>query len=163
MRKAGFHLLPLAGGALAAVLAASPILAAEQAPAAQAAKNGPIARLLRCLSILDLTDTQKADIKAIFDREKPVLEGLLAQLKTDGEALKAALAATPADPCAIGAAMLKVRADRNAIADELKAIKTDVEATLTPEQVAKLHGCLLATAGGHGAGQAAWGDIGQLE
>ena len=78
MKKSGWKLvLPLTAAALVAVLAAPPAFAADPAPPA-AAPNGPIAHLLKCLSIVDLTDAQKASIKTILQGEKPAMEALLA-------------------------------------------------------------------------------------
>lgn len=129
--------------ALLVALSAAPAWAADppQAP------RGPIGHLLKCLSIVDLTDAQKAEIRTILETEKPVMQGLLQQLKTDAEALRAAIEATPQDPCAIGSALLKVGADKSAIRAELQAVKASVEAVLTPEQVARLNGCLQAPKG----------------
>lgn len=147
MKKSGWKLaLPLTAAALVAVLAAPPAFAADPAPPA-AAPAGPIAHLLKCLTIVDLTDTQKAQIKAILQAEKPVMEALLAELKTDRQAMKAALEANPVDPCAVGAAAIALHTDRQALGAELKSIRTQVEATLTAEQIAKLHGCLHAPRG----------------
>jgi Spy/CpxP family protein refolding chaperone len=146
MKKSGWRLvLPLTAAALVAVLAAPPAFAADPAPAAVPA--GPIGHLLKCLSIVDLTDAQKASIKTILQGEKPAMEALLAELKTDRQAMKAALEANPVDPCTVGKAAIALHTDRQALGAELKSIRTQVEATLTAEQVAKLHGCLHAPRG----------------
>ncbi|MFN7989258.1 MAG: periplasmic heavy metal sensor [Thermoanaerobaculia bacterium] len=133
-------LVPLAA-ALVLALVAAPLLAAD-APAA--APQGPVAGYLRCLGVVGLTDVQKADVKALLEAAKPKLDALHATRKADREALHAAIAAATPDPCAIGAALLKVEADTKAIGAELKTLFTAVEALLTPEQKAKLEGCLKA-------------------
>lgn len=145
-------LVPVAA-ALALLLAATPLLAAgPSAPPAgappaggpAAGPQGPLAGYLRCLAVVGLTETQKADVKAILEAAKPALDALHATLKTDREALRAAITATNPDACAIGAAVLKVEADRQAIGDELAKVRAAIEALLTPEQKAKLEGCLKA-------------------
>ena len=133
-------LVPLAA-ALALALAAAALLAVD-APAA--APKGPVATYLRCLGVVGLTDAQKADVKALLEAAKPKLDALHATRKADREALRAAITATTPDPCAIGAALLKVEADTKAIGAELKTLFTAIEALLTPEQKAKLAGCLEA-------------------
>jgi protein CpxP len=139
-------LVPVAA-ALALALVAAPLLAVDPlagpAPAGQA-PHGPLAGYLRCLHIVDLTDVQKADVKALLEAARPKLEALHVTLRADREALRAAVTATPPDPCVVGAAFLKVEADVKAVGDELKALRSAIEALLTPEQKAKLEGCLKA-------------------
>ena len=139
--------VPMAA-ALALALVAAPVLAVDRpaagpAPEAQA-PHGPLAGYLRCLHIVDLTDVQKADVKALLEAARPKLEALHVTLRADREALRAAVAATPPDPCLVGAAFLKVEADVKAIGEELKALRTAIEALLTAEQKAKLEGCMRA-------------------
>lgn len=142
MKKPRWKILAsLAAGVVVAVLAATPLMAADSAAAGQ---KGPVAHFLECLKIVNLSDAQKGQIKAILESAKPTLQGLHQQVETDIEALKTALGTSSPDPCAVGAALLKVHADRVAIVDEFKAIKTSIEAVLTPEQIAKLEGCLQA-------------------
>ena len=133
-------LVPVAA-ALALALVAAPLLAVD-APAA--APKGPLAGYLRCLGIVGLTDVQKADVRALLEAAKPEMETLRATLRTDREALKAALAAATPDPCLVGAAFLKVEADLKAIREATVELRTAIEALLTPEQKAKLEGCLRA-------------------
>ncbi len=106
--------------------------------------NGPGHPLLKCLKIIQLTDDQQAQIKAILQTEKPKLEALHTQIVADRQALKTAIEAVPQDNCAIGAALVKVGADKKAIEAEHQFIRTSVEALLTSEQLAKLQGCLQA-------------------
>lgn len=124
----------------ALTLVAAPAFAQEEA--AQAAPQA--GKFLKCLTILGLSDQQKADIRQILETEKPVLQGLVQTLRTDGQALKTLLQATPPDACAIGNALIKVHADRVAVKAELEKIKANVEALLTLEQKAKLEGCMKA-------------------
>ena len=136
-------LVPMAA-ALALALVAAPLLAVETPAGPAAAPKGPLAGYLRCLRIVDLTDVQKADVRALVEAARPRLEALHATLRSDREALRAAVGAPTPDPCAIGTAFLKVEADVKAIGEELKALRTAIEALLTPEQKAKLEGCLRA-------------------
>ncbi len=136
-------LVPVAA-ALALALVAAPLLAVDAPAGAPAAPKGPLAADLGCLHGVDLTDVQKADVKALLEAARPGLDALHATLKTDREALRAAVAATTPDPCAVGTAFLKVEGDVKAIGEALKAVRTAIEAFLTPEQKAKLEGCLKA-------------------
>jgi protein CpxP len=136
-------LVPVAA-ALVLALVAVPLLAVDPPAGAAAAPRGPLAGYLRCLHIVDLTDVQKADVRALLEAARPKLEALHVTLRADREALRAAVTATPPDPCAVGTAFLKVEADVKAIGEELKALRTAIEALLTPEQKAKLEGCLKA-------------------
>ena len=143
--------LVLATGA-AAVLATAPALAqpavlpafAQPAASTPQRLGHPFARLRRCLVVLDLTDAQKADIKAVFDAAKPQFEALAATLKADRDALKTDLSKTPPDPCAIGNDVLKLHADREAMRTFLGGVKDQMLALLTDAQKAKLAGCLEA-------------------
>ena len=136
------RILPALAMAAALVLAgvpAAPALAAD-APA-PAHPNGP-GGILKCLRVVDLTDQQKADIKAILEGEKDTLKGLHEAIVADRDALKALFDSENPDPCQVGTAVLKLHADRGAMRDEIAKIRSNVEALLTPEQKAKLAGCL---------------------
>jgi Spy/CpxP family protein refolding chaperone len=126
------------------ISAALSLLIAAPAALAQTASAPRPGPFLRCLSILGLSDAQKADIKLVVETAKPALQGLGQTLKTDAQALKAALEQNPPDGCVIGADLLRVHADKAAIRTELETIKTNVEAVLTAEQKAKFEGCLQA-------------------
>ena len=125
-----------------AVLLLSARPAVVEAQQASSSRHG--GHFLKCLSIVGLSDAQKADIKHIFETEKPVLKGLGQTLKTDAETLKAALDHNPPDACTIGADLLVVRTDKEALGAELSKLKSNVEAVLSAEQKAKLEGCLQA-------------------
>ena len=143
--------VPMAA-ALALALVAAPVLAFDRPAAGPAAgpvpeaqaPHGPLAGYLRCLHIVDLTDVQKADVRALLEAARPKLEALHVTLRADREALRAAVTATSPDPCVVGAAFLTVEADVKAIGEELKTLRTAIEALLTAEQKAKLEGCLMA-------------------
>jgi len=138
------HRLPLVlTAALALAVGASPLLAAAAPPVPQC-HPGPFAPILRCLSIVNLTDAQKADIQAVFEAARPEAEALHAKLMADREALKAEIEKTPPDPCAVGTAALALHVDREAARALFERVKADVLALLTPGQKVKLAGCLEA-------------------
>jgi Spy/CpxP family protein refolding chaperone len=96
------------------------------------------------MATLDLTDAQKDKVTAIFASHKDEGMAFRAQAKADRQALKAAASAANPDPAAVGAAFLKVRADGQAAATKMKAVRTEIDAVLTPEQRAKLDGWIAA-------------------
>jgi Spy/CpxP family protein refolding chaperone len=114
---------------------------------------GPGHPLLRCLQIVNLTEDQQTQIKAILETAAPALKALHETLAADRQALKAAIDATPQDACTIGAALITVQTDEKAIRAELDKTKASIEALLTTEQKLKLQGCLEAPKDGPGPGQ----------
>ncbi len=141
MSKLTRTLSTLAGLALATVLAAGPAPAAD--PAAGGGRgHDRIGALLHCLRVIGLSDAQKDSIKAVLEAEKPVVQGLVEQLKTDHDALETAAQANPPKPCDIGTAFLTVKSSREALKAEFEKIRREVGAILTAEQRAKLEGCL---------------------
>jgi Spy/CpxP family protein refolding chaperone len=133
----------------AAVLTAAGVLAAANGFAQPGPGPGPghdrMARAVhQAMSILDLTDAQKAKVKTIFAAQRSENAAFRAQVEADRAALKAAAAAVNPDPAAVGAAFLKVRADGQAFGAKMKAVRGQVDAILTPEQKAKLDGWIAA-------------------
>jgi Spy/CpxP family protein refolding chaperone len=90
------------------------------------------------LSRLDLTESQKAEVKRIMESRKATIESLREQIRADREALDAAAEAQSPNPSAVGAAYLKVRADREAMRAEHKATMDQIRSVLTPEQQQKM-------------------------
>jgi Spy/CpxP family protein refolding chaperone len=106
---------------------------------------GRFARGIRAaMATLDLTDAQKDKVKAIFTSHKDEGMTFHAQVKADREALKSAASAANPDPATVGAAFLKVRADGQATKAKMKAVRTEIDTVLTPEQRAKLDGWIAA-------------------
>jgi len=106
---------------------------------------GRFARGIRAaMATLDLSQDQKDKIKAIFTSHKDEGMAFHAQAKADREALKAAASAADPDAVLVGTAFLKVRADGQAAAARMKAVRTEIDAVLTPEQRAKLDGWIAA-------------------
>jgi Spy/CpxP family protein refolding chaperone len=129
--------------------AASMILAGALAGSAALAQPAPgpgrFARGIRAaMATLDLSDAQKAKIKAIFESHKGEGQALREQAKSDRDALKAAASAAKPDPAVVGAAFLKVRADGEAAKAKMQAVRAEIDAVLTPEQKAKLDGWIAA-------------------
>ena len=131
--------------AVAAVVAVAPAMAQTPPPSPQILHH-PFDPLRDCLRILDLSDAQKADIKAIFEAVKPQVEAFAANLKADRDTLKADLSKNPPDPCAVGTDVLQLHTDREAARAFFESVRDQILAVLTPGQKAKLAGCLEAPA-----------------
>ena len=93
---------------------------------------------MRGLSRLDLTESQKADVKRIMESRKATFDSLHERMRADHEALNAAAEAQSPNTSAVGAAYLKLRADREAMHAERKATMEQIRSVLTPEQQQKL-------------------------
>jgi len=100
--------------------------------------------LAPCMVLLNLSDAEKLQIQQIVTAEQPTLDSLDSELKADQTALSAAAALGNSNACNIGTAYLKVQGDKEALASELQTLKTKVEAVLTPDEKARLDGCLAA-------------------
>jgi periplasmic protein CpxP/Spy len=94
--------------------------------------------MMHGLSRLDLTDSQKAEVKRIMDARKATFDSLHERARADWEALDAAADARSPNPATVGAAYLKVRANREAMKAERQALMDQIRAILTPEQRDKL-------------------------
>jgi Spy/CpxP family protein refolding chaperone len=130
-------------GATTLILAGA--LAAGAAIAQTEPAPGRFARGVRAaMATLDLTDAQKAKVKAIFASHKDEGMAFREQAKSDRAALKAAASAPNADPAAVGAAFLKVRANGQAAAAKMQAVHAEINTVLTPDQKSKLDGWIAA-------------------
>jgi Spy/CpxP family protein refolding chaperone len=146
------HFVVLLAAAVAVLTTAAPALAQAGPPGPPPAGVAgppphPFAHLLHCLAVVNLTDAQKADVRAVLEAAKPEAEAIAAALKADREALRAELEKTPPDPCTVGSAALQLHADRLAAKALFEKTRDAVLAVLTPEQKAKLAGCLEAPKG----------------
>jgi Spy/CpxP family protein refolding chaperone len=94
--------------------------------------------LLRGLSRLDLTESQKTEVKGIMESRKATFESLRERARGDWEALQTAAEAPSPDTSTVGAAFLKLRADRGALHAERKAAMEQIRSVLTAEQKEKL-------------------------
>lgn len=91
----------------------------------------------RASVMLDLSDQQEAQIKAILEAEKPKVQPLIAELAVGRKALQEAT-----DNGAFNEAQVKALADKQgetlaALIVEKERVKTQIYAVLTPEQRAK--------------------------
>ena len=96
------------------------------------------------LATLDLTDDQKAKVRALFEAEKPKYEALRQEGRAAQQALRAAADAEKADPLAVGAAYLRVDANRKTARAERTGTRQKLDALLTAEQRARLDGWVAA-------------------
>ncbi len=138
-----FRLIPAA--LLIAGIAASSL--AQDAPGRRRASQQ---RFPLCLMVLDLTAEQRTEVHAILQAAWPDLRVRVAAVATSGEVLRAALHAEPADACTVGAAALDVEAAVQAVREGRDALKAQLAAVLTPEQLARFEGCLDAPFGDGG-------------
>jgi Spy/CpxP family protein refolding chaperone len=135
------------------------LVLAQDAPAPAAPAAHPLLRhrVRECLRIVDLTDDQKASIQAIFEAAAPTLQADADAVQAARQTLKTALETNPPDACAIGADALALKSARETLRAERESVLQQVEATLTPDQVSRLEGCLaapFASTAGAGAGDA---------
>jgi Spy/CpxP family protein refolding chaperone len=128
----------------AALLLAGALAAGTSIAQAQPAPGHFTRGIRAAMATLDLTDAQKDKVKAIFASHKDEGMAFHAQAKADREALKAAASAVKPDAVLVGTAFLKVRADGQAAAAKMKAVRTEIDAVLMPEQQAKLDGWIAA-------------------
>jgi Spy/CpxP family protein refolding chaperone len=131
-------LFRLAAPALLGLVVPLSVLA-QEAPAAHRPGHR---HLKECLSILELTDQQRMDIQAIVDAAKPTVEADVAAVAVARQTLRAAVDAVPPEACAIGNDLLAVKAAIAMLRAEREAVRNQVLATLTPDQQARLQGCL---------------------
>lgn len=93
---------------------------------------------MRGLSRLDLTESQKSDVKRIMESRQATRESLRERARADWEALHELSEGSSPDTSAVGAAFLKLRADREARRAERQSTMQEIRSILTPEQKEKL-------------------------
>jgi len=105
--------------------------------------------LLRCLRQANLSDSQKADIKAIFDAAKPTFEADVQAIKAAHQKLNADFDAG-ADKSVLGADYVAVRAAGQKLKDDGQAVQTQILGKLDQSQQSTVQSCLDAQGkGGH--------------
>jgi periplasmic protein CpxP/Spy len=87
---------------------------------------------------LDLTSDQRAQVKAIFEKEKPTLEPLMQQMHQNHAAMSALEAAGPFDEVKTRALATQNSQTMVELEVEHSRIKSEVMQILTPEQKTKL-------------------------
>ena len=105
-----------------------------------------LGHLLRCLSILDLTEDQKAAIRTILEAGKPGLQADVESARAAREKLRTDSAGSAADPCVVGQDFLALEASLAKLRDDRQSLRDQVFATLPADLKAKLEGCLEASA-----------------
>jgi Spy/CpxP family protein refolding chaperone len=138
MKRLG-RTMTLAAG-LAGILLAIPAVAQPAAGAGFGGHRGGPRAFLRCLRDLDLTDSQKADIKTILQDSHSTLKAAHDTIKADHDKLIAD-ANAGADKATIGQDFLTVQADRQKIQNAISAIQAQVASKLTADQKTKFQAC----------------------
>ena len=92
---------------------------------------------MRGLSKLDLTESQKADVKRIMESRQATFEALHERSRANWKALHELAEGSSPDNAAVGAAYLKLQADREALRAERKSTMEEIRTILTPEQKEK--------------------------
>ncbi|HEY3173629.1 MAG TPA: Spy/CpxP family protein refolding chaperone [Thermoanaerobaculia bacterium] len=112
------------------------VASAQDAPSGHRKTGG--FGIMRGLSQLDLTESQKNDVRRIMDSRKATFESLHERARADWEALRAVSEGSAPDTAAVGAAFLKVRSDREALRAERESMMKEIRSLLTTEQKEKL-------------------------
>jgi len=132
--------------ALAAVLSL-PLLAQDH-PGGMGGRHGRHAgHLMRCLRDAGLSDSQKADIKAIFEAAKPTIQADAQAIRAARQKLNADFDAG-ADKSVLGQDYAAVRAAGKKLHDDGQAIQDQVLGKLNTDQKNTVQACLAA----HGPG-----------
>jgi protein CpxP len=97
--------------------------------------GGPGGEFHHMLKQLDLTSDQHAQVKAIFQKEKPTLQPLMQQMRQYHEALEAA---GPFDEAKVTALATQNSQTKIQLDVEHERIKSEILAILTADQKAKL-------------------------
>jgi len=100
--------------------------------------GGPFGEFHHLLKQLDLTSDQHAQVKAIWQKEKPALQPLMQQMRQNHEAMKALEAAGPFDEAKVTALATQNSQTMIQLQVEHERMKSEIMAILTPDQKAKL-------------------------
>jgi len=90
--------------------------------------------ILRGLSKLNLTESQKNDVRQILDSRKATFESLHERARANWDALRTVSESQAPDTSAVGAAFLKLRASRQALRAERESAMQKIRSHLTTEQ-----------------------------
>jgi periplasmic protein CpxP/Spy len=100
--------------------------------------GGPFGEFHHLLRQLDLTSDQHAQVKAIFEKEKPTLQPLMQQMRQNHEAMKTLEAAGPFDEAKVTALATQNSQAMIQLQVEHERVKSEIMAILTPDQKTKL-------------------------
>jgi periplasmic protein CpxP/Spy len=100
--------------------------------------GGPDGDFRRMLRQLDLTSDQHAQVKAIFEKEKPTLQPLMQQMRQSHQAMTALEAAGPFDEAKVTALATQNSQTMIQLQVEHERIKSEIMQILTADQKAKL-------------------------
>jgi protein CpxP len=100
--------------------------------------GGPGGEFHHMLRQLDLTADQHAQVKAIFEKEKPTLQPLMQQMHQNHQAMTALEAAGPFDEAKVTALATQNSQTMIQLQVEHERIKSEIMQILTPDQKAKL-------------------------
>jgi hypothetical protein len=124
---------------------ALPALAGDRATPMLAERRGDrlprLERLFDCLTILQLSDEQRADIRAVLEAARPDFQAARETLRAAREKLSADVAAG-ADACVVGEDYLALHAALETMGAELASVRDEVLSKLPSDQAARLAGCL---------------------
>jgi Spy/CpxP family protein refolding chaperone len=90
--------------------------------------------ILRGLSRLNLTESQKNDVRQILDSRKATFQSLHEQARANWDALRTVSESQAPDTSGVGAAFLKLRASRQALRAERESAMQEIRSHLTTEQ-----------------------------
>ncbi len=127
LAAAGFA--AVAGNAATSTDATSPPAASEHWH-----HHGPAAHFMHVLKQLNLSAEQKTQIKGIFASAKPQFQALRESMRSNREALAAA---TPSD-ANYPALLATEKANAGKLIDQMSAVKTQIYAILTSEQIKQI-------------------------
>jgi Spy/CpxP family protein refolding chaperone len=100
-------------------------------------KRGGFGFGMRGLSRLDLTESQKTEVKRIMESRKTTFQSLRERAHSDWEALQNLSGGSAPDTSAVGAAFLKLRSDREALSAERQSTMQEIRSILTTDQKEK--------------------------
>ena len=115
------------------------LLAAGAAAAGPAGRRGGASSDLRgALQALDLSDGQRAELRAVLEEERERREALRRESWDARQALRAAAEAPSPDAAEVGRAYLRFRESRRSNAEAREKTRERIASILTVEQKAKL-------------------------
>jgi protein CpxP len=100
--------------------------------------GGPGGEFHHLLRQLNLTADQHAQVKAIFQKEKPAMEPLMQQMRQNHDSMKALEAAGPFDEAKVTALATQNSQTMIQLQVEHERVKSEILAILTADQKTKL-------------------------